>query len=282
MNSFPRIHSDAELPSPEKFTRPPVTERVAQFWFEISQEEFDHSIPSWLDDLLDGGAFHKRQVTEQWEFGVEIRPGNPPRPKATLTQIPKLTRTQGVPLTLEIYPPQGDQSASLKISQPRSEEHQTRFNGFRDECAKWLASLLDQLGVSGVKRLALTYRNEFSRQRYPAYWDSDLTVRLGSLLKILQTMPNPESASYEGNFLIDFTRRLAGHEDRSLRVRLTPEFPNKKQLVWNAHFTYSSWDPILAKGGIEETMNELAGGHSYIYEEFCVQFSLEALEMFAK
>jgi hypothetical protein len=280
MSKTSRLHPNVALPNPEGIKRPPLTQRVAQFWFVIDQSAFDDGLPGWLQARLDDGSFEERQVREHWDFRVDMGPDKVPRPKATLTQIPKLIHHKDGGLTLEIAPPTAGYGASFKVIQPRTDEHPTRFTDFQIECDKFLGSLLLHLGVTEVGRLSLAYRNELTRERYPDQWNSSHSIRLGNLVHAYGAMPNPKDANFDG-FLLDYTRVLSGGSNRRLKCHLGPETLPKKPAVWTTNFVFSS--TLEAPGNdLAAASTELVVAHDHIFEEFSAQFTPVALDLFTK
>ena len=270
------------LPDPDVFVRSPIVHREARFSFEITQEEFDQKAPSLIAQLEKEGLFSEKKVKELWKFELELRDGKAPKPKVTMIQIPELHRTNGMPLTLQLSPPNEDQPASLALIQSHNDTNPTRFAHLKSECEIWAPRVFDHFGIVDASQVALGYRNEITKQRYPELWVEEDTVLLGNMMRLYAAMPNPKDPIFSPGFLIDFTRHYNGLPDTTLRVRFNFEQREQGGPVASCSLIFGSGGRQLKEKGLKGAFSELAVGHEAIYAEFCCQFSEAAIDIFSK
>ncbi|MDB6118005.1 MAG: hypothetical protein JWO08_1786 [Verrucomicrobiaceae bacterium] len=270
------------LPDPDTFARSPIVLREASFSFEITQEEFDKKVPSLIAQLQQDGPFPEQKVKEQWKFELDLKEGKVPKPKVTMTQIPELLRPDGIPLTLHLNPPDGVQPASLILTQPFSDTNPTRFADLMAECETWVTKVFTHFGCDDAVRVALGYRNQIDRHRYPEMWTEEGLTYVDQLLTIFQNISNPEYTLLTGDFIIDYTRRFSHLPACKLRVKINSEPTSKGHNFWAATLVFDCGSSHLKKQGLKGALSILADAHSAIYKEFCSQFTQEALVMFSK
>ena len=269
------------IPDPSQFKRPPIVRREAQLWLDVSQEDFDLKVPS-LISVFEEHGFTDKKVKELWEFQVELRNGKMAKPKVTMTQIPEVHRSVGSPLTLTMVPPHAGQAASMTLVQPYHDENPNRFEHLLSECKKWSPLVFNHFGLTETARVSLAYRNELTRPRYPEIWQDENGIRLAEMLRLYSGMPHIQNPSFALGFIIDYTRNYVDAPGRSLRVRLNSEPSPPEGHLWAATFIFNSVATRLKGQGLAGAFQELADGHNALYQEFCIQFSEQALKLFSK
>ncbi len=265
-------------PQPPYYLHPPIIERVASVYCEMTEETFESRLEDWTQMVRED--FPVYEPLKEWLINFR---------EVTEDKIPVLDTTEPV---LKITPRFSRKSSkegfdwsircaarqfTMNMHSNPTQGESRRYTHLRSEFAKWLPRWMQHFGVETVQRISLHYVNELSRQTVPKFYD-----KVGNLLL--------------GNVITVFTRIPGDHECLMppLDCRATVKLPNPPDAT--LQLTVKDWlnpavgpavlldfvvqVPVDPAQGAERIIGLLDEAHDHIVKRFELVFTPEAKSSF--
>jgi hypothetical protein len=256
------------------YSTPPIQERIAGVYTDITQETFESLLPSWADKIA--SKYPRSEPVPNWEIDVETVDGvsiiKDAQPRAKIIHLfwqkhPKRQNVKG----MRVRPDR------LVFHLVREEDNSHKFSELISELEEWLGLWMEHFGVVSLKGVTLEYVNLLNEQITPQFVSPDGSLRIGEAFSLFTNIPGQRHTiipPYDCilRLLVDskmpcyFTVRLMNQPIPQIGVRIDFSVASLAQ-----NKTISP----------QEALEELRFAHKVMLEQFDCFFTEKAKESFA-
>jgi len=284
MDDFEISNSEGLSQAPPRYELPPVIERVAFLFAEMTDETFEMNRDSWKTHVKREFPFEDPLV--QWRLNIKEEDGVP-----MLDQIhPELKITDRFYRKREDKGKEGqaksDFDFAMRSPQGRVELHMGSWPGsprsfqtLRTECERWFGSWFKTFQLEKPTKVLLHYVNLLRKDVTPELFDENGALALGETLSVFAGVPG-EHAHLEPPFDCKVGLRLNGVKDGKMRIHVvdaSAETGNKAVAVRVHIFAEAG---LETGEGVDKALKLLDWCHERIVERFELIFTEKAKRTF--
>lgn len=266
--------SEDVLKSLDSFKNSPIDKRCLDICIDLDEAEFEERIPRWLSKVSKEGGYTKQDIRQFWLFRID-NADKTPKPKASLTQIPRILDRKGEKdiKGIEVVPSIEGQPSKLRFWQSRPGKKITRFATLKEEIDKWLPSFQNELGLEKLGGIWLRYTNDIGKNKHPELWPKDI-LSLNETLVFFQSSV-PKLGDYVHPFHSESIQRINGREDTLFKTT----FETSESGGFKVVFEYGSTQ-LPFERSVEEVDKEIEDAHRIILNQFSQHFTKDTLKYF--
>lgn len=204
--------------SPAFYRKPPVIERVASVYADVSEETFEERFDEWREIVV--AEYPVYEPLKEWLILVEDKEGipmlNTARPELRIT--PRFSRKSSWDgFDWSIRCPPGQFTMNMHSQPGKGAER--RYPHLRDEFGKWLPRWLDHFSISNLRHLSVHYVNHLNQATVPDFFTDPEHLLLEDLLSVFTTIPG-EHESIIPPYRCTANLKLPDHPDSTLRIEV--------------------------------------------------------------
>jgi hypothetical protein len=262
---------------PKFYHSPPVVERVASVYAEVTEECFEDRFDDWR--ALVEMDYPVYEPLKEWLILVEEKDDIPlldtAHPELRITQrfSKKPSRER---FDWSIRCPAGQFTMNMH-SKP-GEGQNRRYHHLRDEYEKWLPIWMEHFGIKEFKKLNLHYVNVLSHETVPDFFSPDGGLLLNKLLTMFSSVPGEHECiiqPYECRVAV----KLQGREESSFLIEVASMPSHGHDVAVKVDFVVQT--PLsAAESDSRSVLALLDWEHDHIVRRFEAVFTSEARASF--
>lgn len=266
--------SQDELEILDSFKNSPINQRFLDICIDLDDSDFEERIPRWLSKVSKSGCYKKQDIRQFWLFRIEDANGVP-KPKARLTQIPRILERKGEKniRAIEVVPSIEGQPPRLRFWQWRPGKRVTRFAELKAEVDRWLPDFQKEFGIEKFGGIWLHYLNDIGKIKHPKLWPE------GSL-KLSETLIFFQGGTRKlGTYVHPYRQEAIQKVDESEGTVFKTTFESTDSGIFNVIFECGNTHHPFERT-LEEVDKEIETAHEIILSQFAEHFTEETLQYF--
>ncbi len=266
------------MTQPPYYLNPPIIERVASVYCEMSEETFESLLEDWqnmvredfpIAEPLKEWLINFREVTEE---KIPVFDTTEPILKIT-PRFSRKSSKEGFDLSIRC--PAGQFTMNMHSNPAQGQSR--RYTHLYEEFAKWLPRWLQHFGVEKVHRITLHYVNALSNQTVPSFYDKAGNLLLGKVITVFARIPG-EHERLIPPLDCTATVKLPSPPDSTLQLTVKDFLHADLGRVVLLDFVVQI--PVDSAAGAERIMGLLDQAHEHIVKRFELVFTEEAKSSF--
>lgn len=262
---------------PKFYHNPPVVERVASVYAEVSEELFEERFDDWK--ALVEAEYPVYEPLKEWLILVEEKEGIPlldsARPELHIT--PRFSRKP----SKEGY----DWSIRCPVGQLTMNMHSKtcdganrRFQHLRIEYEKWLPRWIEHFGVKEFKSMTLHYVNLLNHETVPKFFSPGGGLLLNKLLTMFSSVPGEHECIVQP-YDCRVTVKLRDREDSTCLIQVSSMTGREHDVAVKVDFVVQT--PLTAaESDPRSVLDLLDWEHEHILNRFEAVFTPEVKASF--
>jgi hypothetical protein len=263
---------------PRFYEHPPIIERVASVYTEMSDELFESRFDDWSEEVK--REFPHDEAVKQWLMPVREKEGVPifetMQPELRITpRFSKKKEREGFDWSIRC--PCGQFTMNLHSS--REEGITRRYGTLRNSVAEWLPRWMQHFEVSSATKISLTYVNALTTATLPEFFDKEERLALDQVLTVFAGIPGNHTAVVPP-FHCEVNVKLADLEDAKLGIELTNWSNPRHGRGLRLDFDVDILPPEKRPLGSTDILSLLDWAYERIIDRFEVVFTEQAKASF--
>lgn len=255
-----------------RYKKPPITQRIIGVYHQISEDDFQKKLPSWIEKIRD--AYPIQEPLAEWTLDIEQKGGIPLlknlTPKASIIHLFWKQNMKGRHVHgMRIRPDR----LVFHLNSQKDEPHD--FDELLPEMEYWLPKWAEHFGVGKLSGVSAEYLNELSREVTPQFIDDKGALNLPRILTVFGTFSKRSASLIHP---LQCQVRMVMDEKKPTFLDLRVYDDQKNAPCVKVDFIVTTY---MAGGiSLDQAVPELRIGHDLILEEFDCVFSEDAKQSF--